>query len=580
MKTTISTATRQNWKKLNTDTKTRLTTRANKTKSRKKFIPVEYFTNQDNRGFVQEIVRMIDENRWDIDQSLYTIGMVLLKQCGIDEKEHVRRVMEGFQITEIPELSGLSVPFDERDLLGLIYQSTMREGKKNIIGSYYTPATIVSDMVKGFDFSTGQLFLDPCCGSGAFLLSVEHARPDQLAGFDSDPVAVMIARINLLLKYPEASFMPGIVCLDYLRPGKMAGHPLMRQTFDYIATNPPWGAVSDFKQIVPGILSGESFSLFYVKAYRQLKPGGMIRFLFPESVLHVKCHKDIRAFMLEHGRLEQITVYDGAFTGVTTGYVDIMCKQQSAPPPVSSVTVRQRGRVLKVDRSFFYETEKNAFRLLDDSDIRLLRYLKSQGRFSLKDSDWALGIVTGDNKNKLKAICEAGYEAIYTGKEIMPFVLKPAQQYLKYDRTKLQQAARDEYYRAKEKLVYKFISDRLVFAYDDTGSLFLNSANILIPNIPRMSIKTALAFLNSEVLQYYYMQMFGDVKILKGNLMELPFPEITEAENIRLEQLANQIIDGSHEAKEQLQMEIFRVFHLSDAQIEQIRNHVKTGTLP
>lgn len=38
-----------------------------------------------------------------------------------------------------------------------------------------------------------------------------------------------------------------------------------------------------------------------------------------------------------------------------------------------------------------------------------------------------------------------------------------------------------------------------MFAYDDTSSLFLNSANILIPNIPGMSTKTVLAFLNSSL---------------------------------------------------------------------------------
>ena len=95
-------------------------------------------------------------------------------------------------------------------------------------------------------------------------------------------------------------------------------------------------------------------------------------------------------------------------------------------------------------------------------------------------------------------------EKIYTGKEIKPYFLEQARHYIFYQRQALQQTAKEEYYRAKEKLVYKFISKKLVFAYDNTGSLFLNSANILIPSIPNMSIKTVMAFLNTPLYQFLY----------------------------------------------------------------------------
>lgn len=165
--------------------------------------------------------------------------------------------------------------------------------------------------------------------------------------------------------------------------------------------------------------------------------------------------------------------------------------------------------------------------VLSSEDIKILEKVKSLGKYNLGQSDWALGVVTGDNKNKLKKNYSVGYEKIYTGKEILPYRLKTPTNYILYDRKQLQQVAKDEYYRAKEKLVYKFISNKLVFAYDDSGSLFLNSANILIPNIPNMSVKTVLAFLNSELYQYMYIVLFSEIKVLKGNLIELPFPQIS-----------------------------------------------------
>ncbi len=100
--------------------------------------------------------------------------------------------------------------------------------------------------------------------------------------------------------------------------------------------------------------------------------------------------------------------------------------------------------------------------------------------------------------------------------------MKPATKYLRYDRNALQQVAPDAIYRAPEKLVYKFISDKLVFAYDASGSLFLNSANILVPAIPSMSAKAVMAFLNSTLFQFVYAKLFGKVRTRKENLIELP----------------------------------------------------------
>lgn len=109
-----------------------------------------------------------------------------------------------------------------------------------------------------------------------------------------------------------------------------------------------------------------------------------------------------------------------------------------------------------------------------------------------------------------------------------PYRLKPLKLFIRYNRNELQQVAKEKYYRAKEKLVYKFVSDKLVFAYDESATLVLNSANILIPRAPTMSTKTVLAFLNTELYQYLYRVLFAEIKILKGNLLQLPFPLLSE----------------------------------------------------
>ena len=569
----ISDATARNWRKLNTKSNGRLTARANKRKSKKRILPLEYLSNENNASFVQKALDYIDDNRIDIISAIFSLGVSLLKREGIYEKQHVATALgEYADISIIDELTAVNLPTDEFDLLGLLYQSYLQEGKKNIIGSYYTPQKIANNMTKNFTFSNGENFFDPCCGSGAFLLSVAAKNPNQIYGVDNDKVAVLISKINLLLKYKDVNFIPQIYCLDYLMGYSITQQsPIFEKKFDYIATNPPWGAMDDDYSCIYTITSKETFSLFFVKAYEQIKKTGTIKFLFPEAILNVKSHKDIRKFILDTAGLVGITMYDDMFSGVTTKYIDIECGK-GAVKDIFYVYSGDKKRAVNIKT--VYETGNLIFNLLSEDDVSIIRIVKDKGKFSLQNSIWALGIVTGDNKRKLFPEYHEGMEKIYTGKEIQPYVLRPVQNFILYDRANLQQVAKEEIYRAPEKLVYKFISNRLVFAYDDSSSLFLNSANILIPAIPSMSTKAVLAFLNSSLYQFLYIKLFGEVKILKGNLMELPFPEITKEENDKLTTLVDHILSGDNSKQKVIEDYIFSIYGLTNEQITYVRRTV------
>ena len=568
-KPTISEATSRNWKRLHSNGSGRLMSRANKQLSTKTIIPIEYFSNKDNIADIQRFVASCKEQNYKVEDVVFSVGVRLLKEAGILEKEHVAAVLNSqrsLRALRTPRaqssllfLSLPPLPSDEFDLLGLLYQCFLLEGEKNRKGSYFTPFEVARNMTKGLDFSKGQTFFDPCCGSGAFLLSLDGVSPEQVLGCDNDPIAVMIAKINLLLKFPDEEFEPQIYCCDYLNDSYSSN-----RTYNYIISNPPWGAVILDKSGNP-ISTKESFSFFFEKAFNQLEDGGIIRFLLPESILNVKCHRNFRKFLLENTDIQSITKYSGTFSGVQTKYIDVECKRtRHALSPqdfviecnISNMSSGDNARIIpemmKINKSCFYLTNNLNFNLLSDSDLQKVQKILAKKKYTLKDSVWALGVVTGDNKNKVKSKRGRGMEPIYTGKEIEAYTLKRPCKFIKYERYDFQQVAKDEIYRADEKLVYKFISKNLVFAYDNSKSLFLNSANILIPRIPGMSIKTVLAFLNSELFKFLYKSLFGEIKILKGNLMELPFPEITPEMDKKLANLVDEVLQGNKDANKEI----------------------------
>lgn len=561
---TISEATTRNWKRLHSNGSGRLMSRANKQLSTKTIVPVEYFSNKENIADIQRFVSHCKELKCSIEEVIYSVGVKLLKEAGIFEKEHVAAALSsGSSPSSLSTLSAPSpsfslalppLPPDEHDLLGLLYQCFLLEGEKNRKGSYYTPLDVARNMTKGLDFSKNQTFFDPCCGSGSFILALEGASPSQIFACDNDPIAVMIAKINLLLKFRTEIFEPQIIYYDYLKEN-------FKLKFDYIISNPPWGAVLYDEKNNP-ISTKESFSFFFEKAYGQLEDDGVIRFLLPESVLNVKTHKNFRKFLLENTDIQSITLYNGSFSGVQTRYIDIECGRRNSRDAARHIPTFDFGlsKVNDVSLQSFYLTNNLNFNLLSDSDLEKVQKILVKGRYTLKDSIWGLGIVTGDNKNKVKSKQGRGMEPIYTGREIEAYTLKKLRKFIKYERSDFQQVAKDEIYRADEKLVYKFISKNLVFAYDNSKSLFLNSANILIPRIPGMSIKTVLAFLNSELFKFLYKSLFGEIKILKGNLLELPFPEITPETDKKLTKLVDEVLKGNKNAIKEIDAVIFRIF--------------------
>lgn len=543
------------------------TSRANKKLSTKRIIPVEYFEDISNLEKIESFINYVSVKNFNIGDIIYTIGLNLLKNNSAIAMNNllVLNFIEKCNFTYKSDLNLNNLPQNENDLLGLIYQCLLTEGTKNIYGSYYTPKNVVKDMVSDVVIDIDKKVLDPCCGSLTYILNMPGIQPENIYAMDKDPIAVMIAKFNYFFKFPEAKVL-NVFNEDYLNSNKL----LENIKFDYVITNPPWGAVTAETKKYNDILSGEIFSCFLVEAHRSLKKTGQLRFLLPESILNVKLHKDIRYYLLHKTNLLAIKIYSGLFSGVTTKYVAIKADREG---DCDQIKIDILDRTWSISKNIYKSNQNYIFRLSNSIDESIISKVLDKKKYDLSNSIWALGIVTGNNKEKLTTVPNKNYEKIYTGKEISPYRLKPSKYYINYDRSQLQQVAKDEIYRTKPKLIYKFISNKLVFAIDETASLFLNSANILIPNIPNMSIKTIAAFLNSELYQYLYMKLFREIKILKSNLLELPFPEIDHQTNEKITKMVDNIISGESDDAV-LQNFIYMYFNVTNAEIKSIKSEI------
>ena len=572
----ISKATEYNWKKLNSDSSEKLTKRANKTQSKKRVVVNSYLDFAPANLLLSKIM----QTEASIESIMYSLCISILEFHNILDKDNVVKFISQFNNCEtitidIPEGTWSR----NNDVLGFIYQSLITEGERNLTGQYYTNKKVVEYMLGDKCLEEGETFLDPCCGSGAFLLSVQTTTPENLYGFDINPIAVMIAGTNLLVKYSNQDFYPNVYCIDFLKKDIFdTSRKDIPFRFDNIYTNPPWGADKEgvYTKNFPEIKSKERSSMVIVEAVKRLKKNGNFYFLLPSSLLKIKTHNDIRKFILSNSAIKRIDLYSERFDGVFTDYFSIKLSINQTDSQSYIVSTGKETRNIELSNT---DAKSGVIVLerLTHIDDSIIKKMESKKHDDLTHSQWALGIVTGDNKNKVKKDMADGLEPVYTGKQVSPFKLQEESSFIQFAPESFQQCAKEEYFRAPEKLIYRFIAKYPIVAYDDKQCLCLNSANILIPKLDGISIKSVAALLNSSLYHYYYTIKFSDIKVLKGNLQELPFPKLTKSQDELLSNLVTSIQSSSYSEKQQKKLDetVYSLFNITPTEQQQIKSRIQ-----
>lgn len=470
------------------------------------------------------------------------------------------------------------------DTLGFIYISLRDIGNRKSSGAYYTPERIVNTLIDDLCDIDSQMLhksiCDPCCGTGNFLLglAMKGVGCTCLYGQDIDPTSIYLARINIALMFPE-------IRVPDLYSHFMIGNTYFesfKQKFDIILGNPPWGGeFSDEDALkcrgcfkTAGNKNLESYDIFLEKALSMLRADGILAFVLPEAVLSVAAHDTIRRILLDSCSFKFVSYLGNVFRGVQCPAIILGVSLDSCKNVVGCKVSRNKDSfVIAHERDFadgllaFNISDEDNDCLHSISMIPNAAYLRGNARF-------ALGIVTGSNQEYVVTGERDGYEAVLKGSDIQKYGIKPAESYIRFAPELFQQVAPIEMYRAKEKLLYRFISEVPVFAYDDAQTLSLNSCNILIPEIPGLQIKYVLAILNSSVAAYFISKKFNSLKLLRSHIEQLPIPAVEPGVQGRIIKKVDRIMNSFEDISglyAELDNEIMGLYDLSPSQVKTIR---------
>lgn len=458
----------------------------------------------------------------------------------------------------------------EDDILGFIYQNIQPQIDRKDDGQYYTPKKVVKYILEKINIDLEKnknlKILDPACGSGQFLIEAYDILYNQykktevlekeihesiigkhIIGFDIDEIAVNLTKLNLFLKSNGTyDGKYNILLVDALKRDSNLLGPNPADTYkhdiDFVIGNPPWGAkLTDeqkkyFKKHYEIGKNGlNSFTLFIERCFDFLKENGILGFLIPEAYLKIKTHQPSRLQILNQARILLLGISGALFQKVYAPSLILIyqlekdkIKRETNEIIVENGIFNGDVESKKIAQKNFTKSAENIFNINQVGETEnILNHILNQKNYYLKDNAlFILGIVTGNNKKYLiQEKKDDRYSPILVGKDIKKYKINFSGNYFIYDKSILQQIAPKGYYTVPEKIIYKFIGEKLTFAYDDKQYFTLNNANAFVPKIKKMNTKYILALLNSTLMQFFYSQSFFTVRVLRGNLEKLPLVE-------------------------------------------------------
>jgi site-specific DNA-methyltransferase (adenine-specific) len=427
---------------------------------------------------------------------------------------------------EVSDKMGLLMDTYKGENIGIEYENSLSDSYRNKEGIYYTPSWVVTDMFKNLEIKPNFTFLDPCCGSGNFLIEAirQGIAPENVYGFDIDENAVLISKQRIKDEFgcDKANISVG----NFLQ----VAHRLSKEKvdFDLVFTNPPWGKKIDKKEkekysAMYGCGSSmDTTSLFFAACLNVLKPRGFLGFLIQEAFFNITTFEDIRRKVIAKKILRFID-YGKAFKGLVTKAQAIVIENKTADLNDNiecSVESKSFSRTL----ASFEANPRKIFNFwVNETESRVINQLYSVKHITLKDrARWALGIVTGNNDRFCCNEQKDGYLPVYKGADITKTGLKEPNTFIPNDFSSFQQVAPLEMYSTNEKLIYKFISSDLCFFCDTEQRYILNSANLLIPLNVGITAHQLTKLLNSEIINWLFKKLFATHKVLRGDLELLP----------------------------------------------------------
>lgn len=297
------------------------------------------------------------------------------------------------------------------------YENTLDISYKKGNGIYYTGMELSSKIIEFLKIPNDASILDPCCGTGNFIVAAEYLGYMNVYGADIDANAISLCKRKNGIK--------NITVIDTLsNNGKDILKKLkLLSPVDYVIGNPPYAPIakditidtSDYLFLRNVKDSGSNLFIAAIyRAFELTKPEGVISYIIPKNFLHVSSYSILRRFILNEKTILSIIDIGSYFKSVRGEQIIITIKNQHIENNSINIYQYKNNQFIKqldVPQDFF----KNEILLFsNETDFSIYKKLESTYK---KFDDICTGYVGRGRSKSQSAI---------TGKDIQKFSFKNA----------------------------------------------------------------------------------------------------------------------------------------------------------
>lgn len=306
------------------------------------------------------------------------------------------------------ELNNYSVKSNE-------YEKSLDSAYKKENGVFYTDIELSKKLIQFLNIPKEASVMDPCCGTGSFLVSAKHLGYSSVYGSDIDKNAVAIVKNDYKVtnaKVIDTLAKTGQQTLKLFK---------LQEPVDFVVGNPPYAPMS--KDIVIDTtdylflrsVKDSGSNLFIAALYRAfelVKPEGIISYVIPKNFLHVASYGMLRRMMLNEKSIVSIIDIGRYFKSVRGEQIVLTLKNhffENNNIELYKYEDNEFVKKLEVPQNFYKDEI-----LLFDSEEDFTIYKTLEGSYK-KFSDICTGYV-GRGKSKSSSAI--------TGKDIRKFSFK------------------------------------------------------------------------------------------------------------------------------------------------------------